>query len=616
MIYETENSFNGYPESLGKFLAILPDASRYRKETDAMEQKPTVSDRAWKMIRVILLLGSVLAAVKLIFVDYTLDEEYQIVMAYRNLQGDMLFKEMWEPHQTSAFFCAGLMWVYRAVTGTFTGVILYLRVVTTGIQLALTYFVYRTLIRDMKKEYAFLLAILYFNLVPKNIQIPEFGNMQLWFLTAGILLMMKYYHDLEREQKSKWYLPAGVGIVLSCEILTYPTCIILFPFFLIWILARSGKKRWRDCLILTVTCAVCGGLWLMYVFRNVSLQEFGENVSRLISYDTTHEISGMTEEKTYTYADNFVLWGIWLTVTGAVSGLLWLIVRRSLERKDRKWDRKAGWLIYLTLAIVTAELVQLYYWAIQGIGYEYLQIHLLLIWLSAVLVWSWADQRRKKLFWGVLGTLVAYAGVMYISDLTLYYTLPHGSLGIVFAAAVIIYALEKVMGESGKPWVYLLTVSLCLCCIFGKGFTLRGGKSNNTILKVGGIMKDGPAAGILTDYIGAYIYNSNYEFYRENLETGENVLIVVGIVLAPGTTAYLFDDYEVCHYSVVDPTSYDERLLEYWEQYPDKKPDVIIVDCWYGELREPTDSWIMRYIEEDFGYTAVLDGDYVRFYRR
>lgn len=561
-------------------------------------------------------MGSVLAAVKLIFVDYTLDEEYQIVMAYRNLSGDMLFKEMWEPHQTSAFLCAGLMWVYRAVTGTFTGVVLYLRIVTAGIQLALTYCVYRTLRRGMRKEYAFLLAVLYFNIVPKNIQIPEFGNMQLWFLTAGVLLMMEYYHDQERGEKNKWYLPVAAGIALSCEILTYPTCIILFPFFLAWILVKSGKRRWRDSLILVMTCAVCGGLWLIYVFQNVNLQEFVENIGRLVSYDATHEISGMTEIKTHTYADNFVLWGVWLAVTGAVSSLFWLIARWLLKRKGGEVSGKAGCLVFLIIAVVTAELVQIYYWAVQGIGYEYLQIHLLLIWLSAAVVWRWAGERRKALFWGVLGTLAAYAGVMYISDLTLYYTLPHGSLGIVFAAAVIVFTLENVMGESGKPWVYLLLISLCLCCIFGKGYTLRGGKNNNTILKIRGIIKEGPAAGILMDYMGAYIYNSNYEFYRDNLEAGENVLIVVGIVLAPGTTAYLFDDYEVCHYSVVDPTSYDQRLLEYWEQYPDKKPDVIVVDCWYGELQEPRDNWIMRYIEDGFGYTAVQDGDYVRFYRK
>ncbi|MCM1542279.1 MAG: hypothetical protein NC121_13595 [Blautia sp.] len=575
-----------------------------------------MSEKRWKAVKGIILLGSFLAALKLIFVDYTLDEEYQIVMAYRRLHGDMLFKEMWEPHQTSAFLCAGLMWIYRTVTGTFTGVVLFLRFVTAGIQIALAWWVYRTLAGLTGKEYAFLLAALYFNIVPKNIQIPEFGNMQLWFLTICILSVMQYFYDLEEKRVHKWYLLAVAGISLSCEVLTYPTCIILFPFFMVWLFVKSGEKRWRNCLILTAACAVCGAMWLVCVFRNVSLQEFGENISRLISYDATHEVSGITDEKTHTYADNLVLWGGWLAFTGAVSGLASFFVRWFLKRRGRAVGMKAGCLVWMVMAVTAAECVQVYYWAVQGIGYEYLQMHLLLIWLSAAVVWTWADGRRKTLFWGVLGTLAAYAGVMYISDLTFYYTLPHGALGIVFAAAVIVLAMEKVMGESAKPWVCLLLVSLCLCCIFGKGYALRGGKGSNTILKVSGIMKDGPTAGILTDYMGAYIYNSNYRFYRENLNAGDNVLIVVNTVMSAGTTAYLFDDYGVCHYSIIDPTYYDERLTGYWEQYPGKEPDVIVVDCWFGDLYEPQDSWIMRYIENDFGYTRMQDGEYVRFYRK
>ena len=60
----------------------------------------------------------------------------------------------------------------------------------------------------------------------------------------------------------------------------------------------------------------------------------------------------------------------------------------------------------------------------------------------------------------------------------------------------------------------------------------------------------------------------------------------------------------------------DKRLLVYWELYPEKEPDVIVVDCWYGQLQEDVDSWIMQYIENEFGYTQVSDGRYVRFYRK
>ena len=583
-----------------------------------------MSNKMWKSVKLILLLGTVMAALKLIFVDYTLDEEYQIVMAYRNLIGDHLFKQMWEPHQTSAFFCSGLIWLYTTVTGTTTGVILFLRFVTLGIQVLLGYWVYRTLKRLLEKDYAFLLALLYVNIVPKNIQIPEFSNMQLWFLTVSVLAVMEYY-----VVRDKWWLLVLAGVSLAGEVLTYPTCVILFPFFLIYLLCKSGKNKWRDILILTGTCALCGGIWLLLVFRNVSLEEFLRNVESLLSFDPTHHVSGMTNAKNQKYIDNVFLWAGWLAVITMISGLIWGALelvkkwrlgigggKNSDTEKSGSADKTAGFLKFLTIALLVSEIVQIYYWAVKAIGYEYLQIHLLVLWLAAVCVWRMAGEDKKVLFWGIIATLVAYVGVMYISDLAIYYTLPHGALGIVFAAAVIIMAMQNVLKDKARPWILLLVISLCLCSIGGKAYTLRGGKQENSIRAVGGIMKDGPAAGILADYMCAYIYNCNYEDYAKYVQPGDNVLIVAKMIMSVGTTAYLFEDVNISHFSIVDPTTYDEKLLTYWEQYPEKAPDVIVVDCWYGGLMEPGDSWIMQYIENEFGYTTVNDGAYVRFYRR
>lgn len=583
-----------------------------------------MSNKMWKSVKLILLLGTALAALKLIFVDYTLDEEYQIVMAYRNLIGDHLFKQMWEPHQTSAFFCSGLIWLYTTVTGTTTGVILFLRFVTLGIQVLLGCWVYRTLARLLEKDYAFLLALLYINIVPKNIQIPEFSNMQLWFLTVSVLAVMEYYVVWD-----KWWMLVLAGVSLAGEVLTYPTCVILFPFFLIYLLCKSGKSKWRDVLILTGTCALCGGIWLRLVFRNVSLEEFLRNVESLLSFDPTHHVSGMTSAKNQNYIDNIFLWAGWLAIIAMISGLIWgalelvkkwrLGIGGGKESDTVKFgcsDKRAGFLKFLTIALLVSEIVQIYYWAVNAIGYEYLQIHLLVLWLAAVCVWRMAGEGKKVLFWGIIATLVAYVGVMYISDLAIYYTLPHGALGIVFAAAVIIMAMQNVLKDKARPWILLVVISLCLCSIGGKAYTLRGGKQENSIRAVSGIMKDGPAAGILADYMCAYIYNCNYEDYAKYVQPGDNVLIVAKMIMSVGTTAYLFEDVNISHFSIVDPTTYDEKLLTYWEQYPEKAPDVIVVDCWYGGLMEPGDSWIMQYIENEFGYTTVNDGAYVRFYRR
>lgn len=575
-----------------------------------------MSDQKRKILKAVLLLGTILAALKLIFVDYTLDEEYQIVMAYRNLKGDYLFKQMWEPHQTSAFLCSGLIWLYTTIAGTTTGVILFLRFVTLGIQTALTFAIYKTLTQILEKDYAFLLSVLYFNISPKNIQIPEFSNMQLWFLTICLLLTMKYYQDWEHKQKDNWYLWIVIGISLSCEILTYPTCIILFPFFLVTIFTKSKQKRIRNSLLLSGTCGACAAIWLGAVLANVSLQEFLQNIRNLLSFDPTHHVSGVTDAKTLVYIDNFVIWAVWLLVIAVVSGLLCFIIHRIYRKRGMNPDSKSTRLIFWILFIVVAELVQIYYWVVVRIGYEYLQIHILAIFVATAGIWKLADVRKKILSTGIIATLLAYIGVMYISDLTMYCTLPHGALGIIFAVAVIIYAIQEHFKDKAKGWILLLVVSLCLSSIGAKGFTLRGGKADNSLLSVSNIMKDGPAVGIFADYMCAHIYNCNYEDYGKYIREGDNVLIVANMVMSVGTTAYLFEDVNISHFSVVDPTTYDERLLTYWEQYPEKEPDVIVVDCWYGQLQENPNNWIMQYIENDFGYTSVQDGTYVRFYRR
>ena len=56
-----------------------------------------------KWFYILLIALSLLASFKMVFFSLGLDEEYQVVMAYRNARGDRLFLDMWEPHQSSAF---------------------------------------------------------------------------------------------------------------------------------------------------------------------------------------------------------------------------------------------------------------------------------------------------------------------------------------------------------------------------------------------------------------------------------------------------------------------------------------------------------------------------------
>lgn len=580
-----------------------------------------MQEKSYRLLRRVFLIGSVLAAIKMIFFDYTMDEEYQIMMAYRNLQGDRLFGEMWEPHQTSAFLCIGLMWIYHLVTGSYTGVLLFLRIVTTGIQIMVSYSLYKHLREFISEKTAFLCGLTFFNVVPKAIQIPEFASMQVWFFTLLVLKLMEYYGTDNivaggeyaksyEKRKGKKSCLVMAGIFMALEVLSYPSCLLLFPFFLLVLFLSSGKEKWKDCLIFGGTCAVCAFLWLLWIWRRVPIKEFIRNVSYLISFDLTHDLSGATKDKADGFWQNIADYSLLLLLIFSLSFVIYLL----LQRKNGLGKGRVT--LYFVYSVMVSCGVQFFCWTFLQSGYEKPQIHLLVIWIAVIFTFKKVDERRKILWVGLAGTFLSLIAVSYLSDLAIYYSLPHGLPGTVFGIIILVLALEKEEGTKESGAAALLLSVICLLSIWGKGFVLREGRDYDTVLQTRGIMKSGPAVGVLTDYMNAYIYNCNLEDFEKYLSKDDKILIVNNMVFSEGTTPYMAGEYEVCHYSIVDPTAYDERLLTYWELYPEKQPNVIVVDCWYGGLLEDQDSFIMNYIENEFGYTECVDGRYVRFYKK
>ncbi|MBP1585078.1 MAG: hypothetical protein ILP17_05245 [Lachnospiraceae bacterium] len=296
-----------------------------------------------KLIFGILVVFSILAAIKLILVDYTMDEEYQIVMAYRNLRGDAIFGEMWEPHQTSAFICIAVMYLYHLVTGTYTGIVIFLRVVTEAVRAGLSLWIYRAFGKRMEKREAFLLALLYFNSVPKLIDIPEFSNMQLWFFTIMALSLMEFYHGSRAERSGRsssviWLVISSCALAL--EILSYPSCIILFPVTLIYIAYRSGKNRIRDILIYILSDAACAGVWLAVVCRRIGLETLIRNARYTVEFDLTHVMSGSTDGKLTGSIRFLAQAALMLLIIAVISFIIYKIAGRYITGVQKPYDEK------------------------------------------------------------------------------------------------------------------------------------------------------------------------------------------------------------------------------------------------------------------------------------
>lgn len=592
-----------------------------------------------KQISVILIVFSIFASVKMLFFAYGLDEEYQLVMSYRSAMGERLFFSMWEPHQSSAFLCSLFMKPYLHLFGT-TGIVLYLRLVGTLLHLAVSVYFYHVMKEIVKPTYAWLLALIYYNTIPKQIIMPEFGIMQVWFFTLMMLFLLQYYR---KEKPVKYLILAAFCLVL--EVLSYPSCLILYPFVLVVLYRRSDATKWRDMGILTAVCGVCGTWYLGMLLRGRSLSELLETISLILAGDVTHGVS--LSQKLLSVAGNL----LYLGALTALVIVFTLLTERLLKSHLEKGRRDAR----VCLAVLFACVLEVIYWTVLNQGYETMQIHLVVITLVGLEGYGKLQKKQEMnrtagkgaeasqagmptetqmhaemqmqagmqtkgiLMDGIIGSGISLIAVVYLTDLTLIDSLPHAMLAAFFAMALFLQQAEGVDYDNNiisKTWIYLMLVVWCLTALFGKGYTLRSGTAYNNVLESGGILKYGPAVGTISNYMGAYVYNCDYEDWQTYLQDGDRVLIVVDQVMNLGTTQYLFKDVTISHFSIVNPTAYDERLIDYWKMFPEKEPNVIIVDCWYGELMTDPGSYIMNYIEHDFGYTQVNDGRYIRVYRK
>ena len=653
-------------------------------------------------IKAVLIILSIFAAVKMLFFAFGLDEEYQLVMAYRNVKGDKLLFTMWEPHQTSAFLCSLLMRPYLALFGT-TGVAVWLRLCGTLIHLGVSCYLCRTLRRMVSGESAFLLGLIYFNTIPKQIMLPEFGIMQVWFLTLMSLFLLRYYDCGGSEdgkgvsggnrgdicvikgvggacgsdsgvRNRKYLILAAFTLVL--EVLSYPSCLLLdFPvMWIIW--RRSGKNRFSDMGIVTGICGLCAVVYLALLLRNNTPEGLLRTVSYIVNGDITHSLT--VADKLIALGKDMLLpvilcMGIFFAAKAAASltgkrlkrkgGAAEGETGRTKEKADQEKTALQG--IELIWTAVFSLLVELWYWIVCNAGYESMQIHLVVFAVLGIIYYrkrctdtagdngvkkaypeALMCQRRLQsglLLDGICMAGAALVAVLYLTDLGLMDSLPHAMTAAFFGMVLVVMNREeeRFLGgakkkaketaeESGKnvpegirlknrgseACVLVVLVLWALTAVFGKGYTLRSGTGYHNVLQSGGILKYGPAAGTISDYMCAYIYNCDYEDWQDMIRDGDKVLIMVDQIMNLGTIQYLFRDVEISHYSIVNPTAYDERLKEYWEMFPEKQPNVIIVDDWYGQLMTDPEGWLMRYAEGEFGYTSVEQGRYIRIYRR
>ncbi len=554
----------------------------------------------------ICIVGGVLVNIKSIFADFDIDSEYAIAMSYRMIKGDRMFLQMWEPHQTSAFLLTFFSWLYLSVVKSTAGIAIFLQLMGVLLQLGVTLAVYKVLRKKVDPVMLGFMCVFLFTVRPKDIVLPEFSNMQIWFSILLFLCLLKY---TENQRKKGWLLAASV--CLCGEIISYPSCLIVY-FVVIGLLFWFSEEKWKDFAVFTAGCALQGAAYVsFFAVRMGGIWALLSSLRRIVTQDESHSEARTLYLGPGRYLEFFILSVAMLCICAVFAFIIKLLIER-VSGKYRTFQEK--YLLFWKLFFLCFSALDILNVLIRRDRFSYILIFAVMIALG---IWGLREcsKEEKRIF--ITGTLISmgsFVSTLLLTNVDLLPVFKYCILGVMVSFLPIGRLLDN-RSIAGKSKKWGMIALFCLIILFRRGMMVETiTEMGANLFDLGGIIQGGPAVGIVTDYMGAYVINTSLPEYNQYVREGENLLLVGEPVIGP--IGYLFENTQVSVPSTICTPTFNEMMLEYWKENPEKFPDVIAVECWYGDFHVPKDSWIMEWIENEYHAEQVMDGKYLRFYRK
>lgn len=545
------------------------------------------------MAAVILTGLTALAFAKAIWISLDIDESYAVASAYRMVRGDRLIRDMWEPHQLSAFLPALFAAPYIQIRGNTEYLVIYLRMVGILIHTVMGVFLYRQIRKSTDRRFAFFMLLLHLNYLPKWVQMPEFELMHYWCL-LGIFLVLHAYFTGKRPRAALLFVG---GCLLTGSMFCYPTMILLYPFYIlaICLLERqrfAGNRRlWKSIGSFTLGAFLSGAAFLGYLFSYMSLDELRRYVS-YIFLDTSHNV--------YTMGEKWAIYGLQIWEQAKQCGFYYLLaaliavgaypVCRFLLRKKAPFDAVDGWKIATTILLLAAALMQcrgLYGFLLEDENQFFFQIRYVAVLIPAVILCirlRKRDNMRLWLYLCILPCLVSLAAVLLMTNMDTNTAYAKVYLGVLGSLLVFYqYGRENIRDIRWER--------ICKALCIGLGGLILAGLlvCRLVLIRVSGClpvtilapltrMEIGPEKGVYIPQENAGRWNDNYRELESLVKEEDRVLYI-------GAESLVYVELETVPAtpSTQGTTVYNEMFLRYYEEHPERLPDVIVYDKSFGE---------------------------------
>lgn len=326
------------------------------------------------------------------------------------------------------------------------------------------------------------------------------------------------------------------------------------------------------------------------------------NVYWIVTGDATH--SQNLGIKLTGYGKNIAKLGIiygGIAFAGiAVTQIVWLLYQRNMDKKKFA----APLHFYMTGFCVVLSGYSLINILLVRFEFRFAEMYLPVIAWGVYLLSRCNVERQRIVKIGLLLSGGNFLLTIILTNNNFYTAIPYLILGVMSA---LIPILQNIGGR--EKWA-----ALGIGLVIFKGIYVMMPLSVDfcNIFEAGGIIKSGPSVGIVSDYMGAYIRNTEKEFWEQYILPGDRVLAVAENRIS--SIQYLYENVSICVDSTISTPTFSEKLLEYWGRNPDKVPNVVVVECWFGDWKVEEDSWVMQWLKNDFGMEYYMDGKYQRYY--